>query len=155
MICEQRLFQSISCIQRWTCNEKTKIENYAELCIWVNKRFNDGEFVHIHISAHNILCAQHLWQIASLAPLEREADVDEDHRVLSIHCCDSKCRVTFQQTRQRHGEMQFSTAWRWRSGSVGQAFVQMPNYTDDRHTLWIVEISCLVHNVAFHDLLCC
>jgi len=45
-----------------------------------------------------------------LLPPERETNVDRDHRVLGIRCCDSKCRVAFQQTRQRHGEMQFSMA---------------------------------------------
>lgn len=73
-----------------------------------------------------------------LLPLEHETNVDRDH---CVRCCDSKCSVAFQQTRYRHGEMQFSMAWRWRSGSVGRTFVSTPNYMYDCHTypLRIVE----------------
>jgi len=66
--------------------------------------FNTSEFARI-----SPLCSHSKQRSRSsrLLSLEQEMNVDRDHRVLSIHCCDSKCSVAFQQTRHRHGEMQF------------------------------------------------
>lgn len=116
---------------------KLRIENYANYELI----FNGGEFAHI-----SPLCSHSEQTYSAIDRVLRvccflSKKRDRDHRVLGICCCDSKCSVAFQQTRHRHGKMQFSIAWWWRSGSVGQAFLSMPNYMYDRHmfSLWIVE----------------
>jgi len=78
--------------------------------------------------------------------LEQEMNVDRDHRVLGIHCCDSKCSANTTSTWWNAVYLWLSMVWWWRSDSIERAF----NYMYNHHMFPLWESSAI--RICRHDI---